>query len=85
MFGARLMIALMLSVATVSAEPVQQPVIPECDSCTARHKSLQRLQDARVPSPGEAEQGSNELGVILPVLPSVPSLASPGDLPEESR
>jgi hypothetical protein len=43
------------------AEPlVTKPVVEpaECDSCTARHKALKRLQDARITPPNSQTKGN---------------------------
>lgn len=51
-------LVLLLSATEVSADPVRFQTDTECQSCTARHKSLQRLQDART-APAQAEEGAS--------------------------
>ncbi len=45
----RLSFVLCLVAGLAQADTPAEPEVKECNSCTARHKSLQALQAARVP------------------------------------
>lgn len=43
-----------------ATETRAEPEIDECDVCTARHKSLQRLQQKRLSLPDEEAQANDD-------------------------
>ena len=46
-----LSLCLLLAAEPVAEKPPAAQVQPECQACTARHKALQRLQNARKTPP----------------------------------
>lgn len=56
----RMALFMFLAAAAAQADTPADPEVKECDSCTARHKSLQALQQARVSSKSEQTKGTQD-------------------------